>query len=179
MKPSLASWGSLIITHLLIQRGLVALDREHVVSPLLDDLGGDLALAAHGIDGHEQAFDVQGFQQFQDGRDLIALARHLLVAEHQPELGRERADRIYRRRITISRTAQRLAVLEAVGVREHGAHRDHQHLPEIVTTGAIARLARIFKLTESLHQADSRSTHFRRSKDESGRVFERVQKMAA
>jgi hypothetical protein len=69
-------------------------------------------------------------------------------------------------------------VLEAVGVREHGAHRDHQDLPEVVA-GAVAGLTRIFKLTEFLHQTDSRSTHFRRPKDESRRVFERVHKMAA
>jgi hypothetical protein len=66
-------------------------------------------------------------------------------------------------------------ILEAVGVRKHGAHGDHQDLPEIVP-GAIAALTRIFKLTEFLHQTDSRSMHFRRPKDESD-VFERVHKM--
>jgi hypothetical protein len=69
-------------------------------------------------------------------------------------------------------------ILEAVGVREHGAHRNHQDLPEVVA-GPVARLTRIFKLTEFLHQTDSRSTHFRRPKDESRRAFERVHKMAA
>ena len=69
-------------------------------------------------------------------------------------------------------------VFEAVGVREHGAHRDHQDLPEVVA-GAIAGLTRIFKLTEFLHQTDSRSTHFFRPKSESRRVFEKVHKMAS
>ncbi|HNV33864.1 MAG TPA: hypothetical protein PKK81_13060, partial [Nitrospira sp.] len=56
--------------------------------------------------------------------------------------------------------------------------RNHQDLPEVVA-GPVARLTRIFKLTEFLHQTDSRSTHFRRPKDASRRVFERVHKMAA
>jgi len=68
-------------------------------------------------------------------------------------------------------------VLEAVGIREHGAHRDHQDLPEVVA-GAVTWTARVFQLTQCLHQARSRSTHAVRPKDESRRVFERVHKMA-
>ena len=60
----------------------------------------------------------------------------------------------------------------------HGAHRNHQDLPEVVA-GPVARLTRIFKLTEFLHRTDSRSTHFRHPKDESRRAFERVHKMIA
>ena len=37
------------IAHLLVQRGLVTLDGQQVIAPLVDDPGGDLALAAHGM----------------------------------------------------------------------------------------------------------------------------------
>jgi hypothetical protein len=242
LKPSLASCCIADqITHLLMQRGLVALDREQVVA-LLDDLGGNLALAAHGVDAHQQALDVQGFEQLRNGGDLVALAGDLLLAEHQSELGGEGADHVDRRRIAIGRAAQVLPSIAAI--------RPHRVRPTIPPTqrrntasncfGSSARntrrkvscdgmpflstrkrrsqsalsrpqkgdvldlsasesmahtaitrisrksckvpllgLTRIFKLTEILHQTDSRSTHALRPKDESRRVFERVHKMNA
>ena len=69
-------------------------------------------------------------------------------------------------------------VLETVRVREHRAHRNHQDLPEVMAS-PIARPARVFQLTQCLHQARSRRTHFVRPKDESRRGSERVHKMAA
>jgi hypothetical protein len=89
------------IAHLLVERGLIALDREQVISALVDDLFGDLALTAHRIDAHHQTLDVQGFEQLRDGRDLVALAAHLLLAERQPEIGGEGADHMDGRRIAI------------------------------------------------------------------------------
>ncbi len=95
---------------------LAEADVEHPVQAVLDgpvrahDPGGDLALAAHGIDAHQQALDVQGFEQLGDGSDPVALARDFLLAEHQPQFGREGADHVDRWGVTVGRTAQCLAV---------------------------------------------------------------------
>ena len=51
--------------------------------------------------------------------------------------------------------------------------------PQEVVARAVARLTRIFKLTELLHQSDSRSTHFHHPKDDRRRVLEKAHKMAA
>ena len=70
------------------------------------------------------------------------------------------------------------AVGVTVGVLEHGAHHDHQILPEIVA-GTVARLTRSFKLTRFLHLARSRSIHSIRPEDESECAFERIYKTQA
>jgi hypothetical protein len=58
------------------QRRLVPLDGQHVVGAGDHDLGGDFRLAAHGIDGHQTAGNFENFQQFRNGRDLVALLVH-------------------------------------------------------------------------------------------------------
>lgn len=52
------------VAHLLVQRGLIPLDRKQIVRTFVDDLGGNAALAAHGVDADQQALDVQGLKQF-------------------------------------------------------------------------------------------------------------------
>ncbi len=58
---------------LLVQRALVALELQEVVAALVDDLLGDLLLAAGRVDGDHRPVHVQQLQQFGDGRDLVAL----------------------------------------------------------------------------------------------------------
>jgi hypothetical protein len=51
------------VPHLFGQQTLIVLDRQHVVGLLLDNQAGDLALAAHGIDGHHGARQLQRVEQ--------------------------------------------------------------------------------------------------------------------
>jgi hypothetical protein len=53
------------------QTGLVVFNHQRVVGALLDDLGSDRLLAAHGVDGDDTALQQQGVQQFRDGRDFV------------------------------------------------------------------------------------------------------------
>ena len=53
---------------------MVILQGEEVVAALVQDLGGDMGLASHRIDGHKTALDGQQVQEFWNRRDLIGLA---------------------------------------------------------------------------------------------------------
>ncbi len=68
---------------IFVQAGLVALEREDVVGLSVHDLAGDLALAAHGVDGDDGALDGQHVQEMRDRHDFVRLFRHLDLAEHQ------------------------------------------------------------------------------------------------
>ena len=43
---------------LRFQRRLIAFQRQQKIGLVLDDLGGDVDLAAHGVDGDESAFEL-------------------------------------------------------------------------------------------------------------------------
>ena len=57
----------------LVQRRLVFLHMEDVIALAVEDLLGDLRLAAHRVDGHQGPGNVDDFQQFRDRCDLVAL----------------------------------------------------------------------------------------------------------
>ena len=56
---------------ILAQGPLIALERQHVVGLLVDDLLGDGALAADRVEGDDGALDRQQVEQFGDGDDLV------------------------------------------------------------------------------------------------------------
>jgi len=58
-----------------MQRGLVALYREHVIGLGVDDRLGDFGLAAHRVDGHQTARDFQDLQEFASWASNIARRR--------------------------------------------------------------------------------------------------------
>jgi len=60
-------------TRLFMQGGLIAFDGEQIVSSLVEYLAGNLALATHCINANQQPLQVQGFKQYRDGGDFIAL----------------------------------------------------------------------------------------------------------
>jgi len=66
--------------HVSPQSALVALHIQYTVGLFLDDLGGDIALAAHGIDGHLRTLYRQYVGQPPDGCDLVRLVRDLHFA---------------------------------------------------------------------------------------------------
>ena len=74
---------------ILAQGALVVLERENIVSLLVEDLARDGALAPHRVNGHDGAVDCQHVQQFRDRHDLVRLLRHLDLAKHQPLARRE------------------------------------------------------------------------------------------
>lgn len=76
------------------QRALIALQGEHVVSLLVEDFPGDVALAAHRIDGDDRPLDRQHLQQLGDGHDLVGLVRHVDLTEHQALAGGEGRDHV-------------------------------------------------------------------------------------
>lgn len=56
---------------ILMQGALIPLEREDVLSPLFLDLLGDLGLAAHRIDGHNRARQIQEPEQLRHRVNLI------------------------------------------------------------------------------------------------------------
>ena len=75
--------------NILAQGALVVLERENIVSPFVEDLARDGALAPHRVTGHDGAVDRQHVQQFRDRHDLVRLLRHLDLAKHQPSRRRK------------------------------------------------------------------------------------------
>ena len=67
---------------------------------VLDDLGGDLDLTPHGVDGDEGAFELfhlgQMIEQDGDGRDLVGLLGHAQLRQRQMGVGRVGAERMQR-----------------------------------------------------------------------------------
>ena len=52
---------------ILTQRALITFERENVIGFLVEDFLGDIALAAHGVDGDDGAFDHQHVEKGRDG----------------------------------------------------------------------------------------------------------------
>ncbi len=69
--------------HILVQGALVALERQHIVATLVEDLLGDLPLAAHGINRHQAPSEGQLPQEFGQGGDLIGFVLDLDLSQHQ------------------------------------------------------------------------------------------------
>ncbi len=73
--------------HVVMQQALIALEAQQVMPAAFDNLSGDLALAAHGIDRHRRAAQVEQVQQFWDGGDFINLLGSRDLSQHQPRFG--------------------------------------------------------------------------------------------
>jgi len=74
---------------ILAQRALVAFEGEDVIGLLVEDFLGDVALAAHGVDGDDGAVDRQHIEKRRDGDDLVGFVRHFDLAEHEALARRE------------------------------------------------------------------------------------------
>jgi hypothetical protein len=70
-------------------RPLIALEGQDVVGLLLQDLLGDIALTAHGVDRYDGAFDLQHLKQARDGHDLIGFLSRFDLAQHKTLAGGE------------------------------------------------------------------------------------------
>ena len=77
--------------HIRVQCALIALETKQILSAALPDLRGDLALAAHGVNGDSRPAQVQQAQQFGDRRDFIALLLRRRLRQDQPRFSGKRA----------------------------------------------------------------------------------------
>ena len=62
-----------LIADLTVQAALVAFDAEDVAAALFNDFAGDGALGSHGVDCDQRALEIEHFEQFGNGGDLVAL----------------------------------------------------------------------------------------------------------
>jgi hypothetical protein len=108
---------------ILAQRSLIALEGKDIVGSPVDDLAGDVALAAHRVDGDDGALDGQHVQQPGDGDDLVGLVGHLDLGEHEALARGEGRDHV-NRRLGAFRAAQRLAIDRDDVGRGAGLRRD-------------------------------------------------------
>ena len=94
----------------VVQRALVAFQRQHVVGSLPHDLRGDHPLATHRVDGDDRTLHVDHVQQRRNGDDLIRLLVDLDLAQHQTLARRERRDDVRGLAALLPCAARRLAV---------------------------------------------------------------------
>ena len=106
---------------ILAQRALVAFQREDVIGLLVEDFLGDVALAAHRVDGHDGALDRHHVEQLGDGDDLVRLLRHLDLAEHEALARREGRDHVDRRLARPSSGRSGASVLPSMAITPAGA----------------------------------------------------------
>ena len=64
------------------QRAMVALERQNIVAPLVDDLLSDMALTIERIGGHNSAFQRQHFQQLDHRLAFVRLGVGSNLREH-------------------------------------------------------------------------------------------------
>ena len=95
----------------LRQAGLVILDAQHIIGPALHNLHGDIALAAHRINGDHAPLGVQCFQQFCNRCDLVAFLSAVLdLPQRESRRGAPRRYQVNRAALAIMRAAHAFAV---------------------------------------------------------------------
>src|SRR3954447_3964672 len=100
------------VVDVLMQVGVVVLDRQDVVAATGDNLGGDLLLAAHRVDGHQGTGEVEQLQEPRDRSDLVGLVVHGHLAEADVVGAGPGADQVQRRQPAAAApaAAHRLAI---------------------------------------------------------------------
>jgi hypothetical protein len=91
-----------------------------VIGLLVEDFLGDVALAAHGVDGDDGAVDCQHIEKRRDGDDLIGFVRHFDLTEYDALARRESGHHVDRRfsASLVGGAARRLAV-DGDHIRRH------------------------------------------------------------
>src|SRR3954447_17168497 len=84
-QRSLAKAGVVeLLAHRPKGAAVIGLKHQKIVGALGPDLRGDVLLAAHRIQRHDAALQVQGLQQLRDSRDLVRLTVDCALAKRQP-----------------------------------------------------------------------------------------------
>lgn len=84
------------VPHIVVQLALVRFHRRRIVPTLIDDLGGDRALAANRINNHNLVRERGPFEQQRQRRDLIGPVRHRLLSQHQALITGPNTDKMQR-----------------------------------------------------------------------------------
>jgi len=84
------------INHRFVQMALVSLQRNQVISFLINDLRRHFLLTAHGVQRHDAALDIEQPQQFRQHRDLVTLVRGVDRSKDDSALVAERVDDVER-----------------------------------------------------------------------------------
>src|SRR5215212_7350245 len=84
---------------------VIGLQPQEIVGTLRPDPRGDLLLAAHGVERHDAAVEMQGAEKFGNGGDLVRLAIDLALAEHQSLITGPGADQM-RRAVIVAAAAR-------------------------------------------------------------------------
>src|SRR3712207_867520 len=95
---------------------VIGLQRQETVGTLPPDPRGDVLLAAHGVERHDGAVEMQAVEKFGDGGDLVRLAVDLAPAEHQSLITGPGADQM-----------QRAVIVAAAARAPHGLAVDRHH----------------------------------------------------
>jgi hypothetical protein len=72
-----------MLAHGLEGTAVIGLQHQETVGGLRPDPRGDGLLAAHGVERHDGAIEMQGVEKFGNGGDLVRLAVDLALAERQ------------------------------------------------------------------------------------------------
>lgn len=99
-----------MVADFLVKVALVAFDAEDVVAAFFNDFVGDLALGAHGVDGDDGTLEVEHFQQFGDGGDLVAFVADEALGEGDAPGAGPGAHGMNVAFATVTATTQRFAV---------------------------------------------------------------------
>ena len=79
-----------------VELPLIGLHRQQVVGAAVDDLLGNLGLAAHGVNGDDAPAQLQQRQQLGDGGDFVGMGLGAGLAQHQVILGGPGAHQVQR-----------------------------------------------------------------------------------
>ena len=84
------------LSHVIVELGLVLLERQNIVSSLLYDRRRYLLLTPHCVNGHCAARHVQSLEQFGNRCDLVGVIVYLDLTENQAIGGCPRAHHVDR-----------------------------------------------------------------------------------
>jgi hypothetical protein len=95
--PSPAQAGALeMLAHSHKGAAVMGLEHQKRVGTLGPDLRGDVLLAAHGVQRHDAALQVQGLKQLRNRDDFVRLAINRALAQRQPLTACPGADQVQR-----------------------------------------------------------------------------------
>jgi hypothetical protein len=93
-----------------VQAALVAFDAQDVVAALFNDFAGDGALGSHGVDGDHGTLEVEHFEQFGNGGDLVGFLADERLCQGDSRLAGPCAHRVQMGGFAAAAASQGLAV---------------------------------------------------------------------
>ena len=85
-----------VLHHRRMGQRMIALERQQIIAPARQDPLGNRGLTSHGVQGDNAVRQDQLVQQFGDGGDLVRLAVHAALSQHEALGARPSADDMQR-----------------------------------------------------------------------------------